>query len=142
MDIADIDRDLARLADTFRAGFISEEEHGRRVSELNERRKLALTIQALQSTSIGGADAPAASTVSTASSIDVASPPAQATAQSVLMPDPTVIPPPSLPTPAPAQADARRPTSFSYSVYISKVLKQVHPDTGISNKVRRKCGVW
>lgn len=140
MDIADTGRDLGRLADTFPDGFISEEEHGRRLSELNKRRKLALPIQALQGPSIGGADALAASTLSTASSIDTAAAPAQATAQSVLyMPNPTAIPLPSHPTPAPAQADARRPVFFSYTVYIYKVLKSVHPDLGISNKVRRKC---
>lgn len=139
MDVADIDRDLARLEDTFRAGFISEEEHRRRVSELNERRKLALTIQALQSASIGGADASTAPAVATVSTLpSIGSQPASVSSR------PAEVPPQginsSVAPPSAAQGEARQPY-FSYSIYIYKVLKQIHPDTGISNKVRYESAV-
>ena len=42
---------------------------------------------------------------------------------------------------APADGEKKkkrtRARKETYSTYIYKVLKQVHPDTGISNKVRR-----
>ena len=38
---------------------------------------------------------------------------------------------------ASAGGKRRKKRSESYSTYIYKVLKQVHPDTGISKKVRK-----